>query len=145
MRNGWTAPAGQDFIATASKPAHDRAISDDETGLVSQSVISSNIRELVRLTTDLYHASGFIFPYKKTEANLIPLANNVRSVRKNVRAHPVLCFARPRAIAILFKDGESARQIAIGAKRIEVLFVPNLSSQIGIGRHQVIWQLGQSP
>jgi hypothetical protein len=78
--------------------------SDNETGLVSHSVISSNIRDSFRFTEDLYHASGFIFPYKKTEANLIPLANNLRSVRKNVRPHPVLCFARPRGIAILFKD-----------------------------------------
>jgi hypothetical protein len=41
-------------------------------------------------------------------------------------------------------DGEDARQIAIGAKKIEGLFVPNASSQIGIGWHQVICEFGQS-
>src|SRR6266498_476902 len=71
--------------------------------------------------------SGLIIAYRTPRPTLIRLPAIVRSVRKTC-ADLVLCFARLRTIAILVTDDENARQIAIGAKKIEVFFVPNVSS-----------------
>ena len=56
MRNGWTATAGEDFIAIASNQSVIDLLSKDETVPSVHSATERKICVLVTLTVDLYRA-----------------------------------------------------------------------------------------
>jgi len=117
MRNGWTATAGEDFIAIASTQSVTDRLSKDET---VPSVIARMSGRFVcssRSQSISIGRSGLIIAYKNTEAHPDPACQQLCDQWQKTCADLALCSVRLRAIAILVRDGENDRQTAIGAKK----------------------------
>jgi hypothetical protein len=85
MGNGWTATAGEDFIAIASNLSVDPT-QQRRNRSVSHSAIERKIWLLVTLTVDLYRASpGSLLRTRTPRPTLIPLASNCAISEKNLR------------------------------------------------------------
>ena len=124
MRNGWTATAGEDFIAIASNQSVIDLLSKDETVPSVIARLSGRFVCSLRSQSISIARSGLIIAYKNTEAHPDPACQQLCDSGRKTCAALALCFARLRAIAILVTGGEDARQIAIGAKKDRRSFGP---------------------
>jgi len=85
MGNGWTATAGEDFIAIASNLSVIDLLSKDETVPSVIARLSGRFVCSSRSQSISIARSGLMIAYKNTEAHLIPLASNCAIREKNVR------------------------------------------------------------